>query len=41
MRLTPSCTTPSGKHLKGCIEVDYYNNDDLTRLLELLGVDAE
>lgn len=41
VRLTPSCTTPSGKHIKGCIEVDYYTNDDLTRLLELLGVDVE
>ena len=31
-------TELNGKKVKGAIEIDYYNNDDLTRVLEILGI---
>lgn len=39
VRLTPSCTYANGRHGKGRIEIDYFDNDDLSRLLDLIGVD--
>jgi ParB family transcriptional regulator, chromosome partitioning protein len=33
-------TLANGKKLKGSIEIDYYNNDDLTRVLDILGLDS-
>lgn len=37
VKLTPCSTLPNGKKAKGKIEIDYYSNDDLDRLLSLLG----
>jgi len=34
-------TLANGKKVKGSIQIDYYNNDDLTRVLEILGINAE
>jgi ParB family chromosome partitioning protein len=41
VRLTPGVTHANGKHTKGVLEVDFYDNDDLDRLLALLGVTVE
>jgi len=34
-------TLANGKKLKGSIEIDYYNNEDLTRVLEVLGIGSD
>jgi ParB family chromosome partitioning protein len=41
VRLTPSMTHANGKRIKGRIEIDFYDNDDLDRLLSILGVTIE
>ena len=41
VRLTPGATHASGKHTKGILEIDFVDNDDLDRLLSLLGVKVE
>jgi len=41
IRLTPSMTQPNGKRTKGCLEIDFYDNDDLDRILGLLGITVE
>jgi ParB family chromosome partitioning protein len=40
VRLFPSTTYANGRHGRGHLEIDFFDNDDLTRLLELLGVDV-
>lgn len=40
VRLSPSVRFPNGRCGKGRIEVDYIDNEDLTRILDLLGVDV-
>lgn len=34
-------TLANGKKLKGSIQIDYYNNEDLTRVLEILGISSD
>lgn len=34
-------TLSNGKKVKGSIQIDYYNNDDLTRVLEILGIGSD
>jgi len=34
-------TLANGKKVKGSIEIDYYNNEDLTRVLEILGIGSD
>ncbi|MDD5708820.1 MAG: ParB/RepB/Spo0J family partition protein, partial [Kiritimatiellae bacterium] len=41
VRLQPSVTHSNGKRTKGCIEMDFYDNDDLDRILGLLGIEVE
>ncbi|MBP8799947.1 MAG: ParB/RepB/Spo0J family partition protein [Kiritimatiellae bacterium] len=41
IRLTPGVTHANGKHTKGVLEIDFYDNDDLDRLLHLLGVSLD
>lgn len=41
VRLSPSMTHANGKRAKGCIEIDFYDNDDLGRILALLGIRVE
>ena len=41
VRLTPSMTHANGKRIKGRIEIDFYDNDDLGRLLEILGIEVD
>jgi ParB family chromosome partitioning protein len=41
VRLHPSLVHPNGKRAKGRIEIDFYDNEDLDRLLSLLGIVIE
>ncbi len=41
VRLQPSVTHANGKRTKGSLEIDFYDNDDLTRLLGMLGIEVE
>lgn len=38
VRLTPGVTHANGRHSKGMLEIDFYDNDDLDRILTLLGI---
>jgi len=38
IRLTPGVTHANGKHTKGTLEVDFYDNSDLDRILSVLGI---
>ncbi len=38
VRLHPTRTLGNGKKLRGRLEIDYYSNDDLDRLLDILGI---
>ncbi len=41
IRLNPTKTLANGKKTKGSIEIDFYNNEDLHRLLNLFGMTGE
>ena len=41
VRLTPGATHANGKHSKGLLEIDFVDNDDLDRLIAILGVKVE
>lgn len=41
VRITPCRTYANGKKGKGTIEVDYFSNDDLDRILAVLGISGE
>ena len=41
VRLTSGATQASGKHTKGVLEIDFYDNDDLDRILAMIGVSVE
>lgn len=38
VRVTPGKTLPNGRHAKGLLEIDFYNNEDLDRILSILGI---
>ena len=38
VRLSPSKTMADGHHAKGTLEVDFFNNEDLDRILTMLGI---
>jgi len=38
IRLTSGVTHANGRHTKGVLEIDFYDNDDLDRILSLLGI---
>lgn len=38
VRIVPSKTLANGKKSKGMIEIDFYSNDDLNRILDVLGI---
>ncbi|MBQ9727691.1 MAG: ParB/RepB/Spo0J family partition protein [Kiritimatiellae bacterium] len=40
VRLVPSVTFANGRHGRGRVEIDFADNDELTRLLELFGIDV-
>lgn len=41
VKVNSTKTLANGKKVKGSIEIDYYSNDDLTRVLEILGIDSD
>ena len=41
VRITPSKTLTNGRKVKGSLEVDFHDNDELDRLLTLVGYSAE
>lgn len=41
VRLYPSRTLANGKKARGIIEIEFYSNDDLHRILEIVGVSAD
>jgi ParB family chromosome partitioning protein len=41
IRVTPCRTFANGKKGKGSLEIDYFSNDDLDRILSLMGIDGE
>ena len=38
VRVTPGVVHPSGRHTKGVVEIDFFDNDDLDRIIRMLGV---
>jgi len=41
VRVTSGVTHPSGKHTKGLVEIDFFNNDDLDRIIRMIGVTVD
>ena len=41
VRVTSGRTLPSGKHTKGVLEIDFFDNDDLDRIIRMVGVTVE
>jgi ParB family chromosome partitioning protein len=41
VKINATKTLANGKKVKGSIEIDYYNNDDLTRVLEIFGIGSD
>lgn len=41
VQLVPAATLPNGKRSKGKIEIDIYTNDDIDKLLQLLGLNDD
>ncbi len=41
VRITPCRTYANGKKSKGSVEIDFYSNEDLDRILEILGVSLD
>ena len=41
VRITSGLTLPNGRHTKGLLEIDFLGNDDLDRILKMMGVEVE
>ena len=41
VRVTSGVTHQNGKHTKGVVEIDFFNNDDLDRIIKMLGVTVD
>ena len=41
VRISPSKTLTNGRRIKGSIEIDYHDNDELDRLLTIMGYSSE
>ena len=41
VRITSGMTHPSGRHTKGVVEIDFLTNDDLDRIISMIGVNIE
>ena len=41
VRLTSGVTHASGKHTKGVLEIDFFDNDDLDRVIRMIGVEID
>ena len=38
VRVTSGVSHPNGRHTKGVVEIDFFNNDDLDRIIKMIGV---
>ncbi len=41
VRLTSGVTHANGRHTKGVLEIDFFDNDELDRILRMIGVEVE
>ncbi len=41
VRLTPGITHANGKHSKGVMEIDFFDNDELDRVIRMIGVEVD
>lgn len=41
VRITSALTLGNGKRVKGVLEIDFFNNDDLDRVFKMIGVEVE
>lgn len=41
VRVTPGVSYASGRHTKGVIEIDFFDNDELDRLIRMIGVSID
>ena len=41
VRVTSGVTHPNGKHTKGVVEIDFFDNDDLDRIIRMIGVSLD
>jgi ParB family chromosome partitioning protein len=41
VRVTSGVTHANGKHTKGIVEIDFFNNDDLDRIIKMIGVEVD
>ena len=41
VRVTPGMTHQNGRHTKGVVEIDFLSNDDLDRIIAMLGVKVD
>lgn len=41
VRITSGMTLPNGKRTKGLVEIDFFDNDELDRILRMIGVEVE
>ncbi len=41
VRMTSGTTLANGKHVKGLLEIDFFDNDELDRILRMIGVEVD
>ena len=41
VRVSSGVTHPNGRHTKGVVEIDFFNNDDLDRIIRMIGVTVD
>ena len=41
VRVVSGVTHPNGRHTKGVVEIDFFDNDDLDRLIKMIGVTVD
>ena len=41
VRVTSGVSHANGKHTKGMVEIDFFNNDDLDRIIKMIGVEVD
>jgi hypothetical protein len=41
VRVTSGVTHANGRHTKGVVEIDFFNNDDLDRIIKMIGVEVD
>lgn len=41
VRITSGMTLPNGRRTKGLVEIDFFDNDELDRILKMIGVEVE